>query len=100
MILTLVAPDPQLAFPVAAPALDPGLANYHTRVVSPRGYGDDGQTCKGMGKKRGGGGRSSVLRREEGASGRGGVGALDACLRGFPTVGTKTGPTMRGHDAR
>ncbi len=47
-VLTFVGPDPQLAFPVIAPALDPAPDRDRARVSFPRGYGDGGETCDGM----------------------------------------------------
>ncbi len=46
-ILTpLVAPDPQLAHAVVAPALDPAPDRDRARVETRRGYGDGGETCE------------------------------------------------------
>jgi hypothetical protein len=45
-VLTFVAPDPQLANIVEAPALDPAPGRDRARVVNPSGYGDDGDICK------------------------------------------------------
>ncbi len=38
-VLILVAPDPQLAVVVVAPALDPAPGRNRARVVIPHGYG-------------------------------------------------------------
>jgi hypothetical protein len=47
-VLILVAPDPQLAIPVGAPALDPTPGRDRARVFTPCSYGDGGETCEGM----------------------------------------------------
>jgi hypothetical protein len=44
-VLTFVAPDPQLALIVVAPALDPAPGGDHASVEIPRGYGDGGEVC-------------------------------------------------------
>ncbi len=49
-VLTFEAPDPQLAITVGAPALDPAPGRDRACVVSPRGYGDGGETWNGMRK--------------------------------------------------
>jgi hypothetical protein len=45
-VLILVAPDPQLALPVVAPALDPAPGHDRAHVGRPRG--DGGETCEGI----------------------------------------------------
>jgi hypothetical protein len=47
-VLIVVAPDPQLAFPVVAPALDPASGGNRARVRPPRCYGDEGEACEGL----------------------------------------------------